>query len=83
MIGSEVKVSVDAGLERLNVICSQEDGREKRISVSKSHRNKRIGKCICSVSMQFNRKVMLNVRKLLIRANEAFRGIIDFIFSSE
>ena len=41
--GSELKVSVDAGLERLKVISSWEDGQGKRVSVSRSHRDKRIG----------------------------------------
>ena len=30
-IGSELKLSVDAGLERLNVICSQNDGRRSKL----------------------------------------------------
>ena len=42
-IVSESKVSVDAGLERPKVICCLEDGHEKRVPVSRCHRNKRIG----------------------------------------
>ena len=53
-IGSESKVSVDAGLERLKVMCSWDDGQRERVPVSKSHRDKRIGKCVSSVSIQFN-----------------------------
>ena len=37
--GSELKVSVHAGLERLKVICSWLDGQRKRITVSRSHRD--------------------------------------------
>ena len=40
---SKSKVAVDADLERLKVICSWEDGQGKRVSVSRSHRDKRIG----------------------------------------
>ena len=32
-VGSELKVSVDVGLERLKVICSWEDGQGKRVPV--------------------------------------------------
>ena len=35
-IGSEFKVSGDAGLERLKVICSWEDGRGKRVQFAGS-----------------------------------------------
>ena len=49
-IGSVSKVSVDAGLERLKVICCWEDGQWKRVPVSRSHGDKRIGECVCSVS---------------------------------
>ena len=43
--GSELKIYVGAVLER------RKYGREKRVSVSRSHRDKRIGKCVCSVSI--------------------------------
>ena len=56
----------DAGLERLKVICSREDGRTKRVSVSRSHWEKRIGECICSVSIQFKRIRVLNLTKSFI-----------------
>ena len=36
-IGSELKVFVDACLERLKVICRWEDGRMKRVAVSRCH----------------------------------------------
>ena len=39
-VGWESKVSVDAGLEGLKVISSWEDGRRKRVPVSRCHRNK-------------------------------------------
>ena len=59
-----VKVTVDAGLERLKVIiCSWEDGQGKRVPVSRSHRDKRIGECVCSVSIQFKRIGVLNLRE--------------------
>ena len=48
-------LSVDVGLERLKVICSLEDGHGKRCPVSRSHRDKRISKCVCQVSIQFKR----------------------------
>ena len=38
-IGQESKVSVDAGLERLKVIRCWEDGRRKRVPVSRCHRD--------------------------------------------
>ena len=44
--------------ERLKVISCWEDGQRKRDSVSKCHRDKRIGECVCSISIQ-----MLNLRK--------------------
>ena len=52
-IGWKSKVSVDAGHKRLKVICSWEVGRSKRVPISRSHRDKRIGECVCSVSIQF------------------------------
>ena len=48
------KVSVDAGLEELKVISCWEDGRRKRVPVSRCHRNKRIGECVRSIGIQFN-----------------------------
>ena len=48
-IWSELKVSVDAGLERPEFICSRKDRRGNRVSrISRSLRNKRIGECVCS-----------------------------------
>ena len=48
-IGKESKVSVDAGLEGLKVKRCWEDGRRKRVPVSRCHRNKRIGECVRSI----------------------------------
>ena len=48
-IGSELKSSV--GLEILKVICSSKDGRGKKVPVSRNHRDKQIGECVCSVSV--------------------------------
>ena len=42
---------VDSCLERLKVICYWEDGRKKRVPVSKCHRDKRVGECVCTVSI--------------------------------
>ena len=50
-IGSELKVSVDADLESLKVISCWEDGKGKRVPVSRSHGDKRVGECVCSVSI--------------------------------
>ena len=60
-IGSESKVSVDAGLERLKVICYWEES-----PVSRCHRDKRIGECVCSGSIQFKRVGVLSHRKSCI-----------------
>ena len=62
-IGSESKVSVDAGLEGLKVISCWEDGRRKIVPVSRCHRNKRYGESIRSIAIQFKRVGMLNFRK--------------------
>ena len=81
-IGKESKVSVDAGLQRLKIISCWEGGRRKRVPVSRCHRDKRIGECVRSISIQFKR-VVLNLRKRVFRANEAFEGIIEFISSEQ
>ena len=49
-IGSELKVSEDAGLEKLKVIFRQKDGQGKWILVSRSHKDKRINECVVLVS---------------------------------
>ena len=46
-IGSESKVSVDAGLERLKIISCWGDDRRKRVPVSRCHRDKQIGERVC------------------------------------
>ena len=56
-------VSVDAGLEGLKVISCWEDGRRKRVSVSRGHRDKRIGECVRSIGIEFKRVGLLNLRK--------------------
>ena len=63
-IGSELKEFVEACLERLKVIFCWEDGRRKRVPVSRCHRDKRDGECVCSVSIQF---VVLRPRKSCIQ----------------
>ena len=62
-IGQESKVSVDVGLEGLKGISCCEDGRRKRVPVSRCHRNKRIGECIRSIGIQFKRVGVLGLRK--------------------
>ena len=47
-----------------------EDGQRKRVSVSRCPRDKRIGECGCSVSIQFKRVGMLNLRKSCISHKE-------------
>ena len=54
---------MDAGLERLKVISCWEDGRRKRVLVSRCHRNKRIGKCVRSIGIKFKRVGVLNLIK--------------------
>ena len=54
---------MDAGLEGLNVTSCWEDGRRKRVPVSRCHRNKRIGECVRSIGIQFKRVGVLNLRK--------------------
>ena len=54
---------MDAGLEGLKVINCWEDGRRKRVPVSRCHRNKRIGECVGSIGIQFKRVGVLNLRK--------------------
>ena len=61
-IAWESKVSVDAGLGRLKVICCWEDGRRKRVPV----KNKRIGELVRSIGNQIKRLGELNLRKLCI-----------------
>ena len=79
----ELKVSVNARLERLKVICSQENGQEKRVAVSRSHRDKRVGECVCRVSMQFNRVGVVYPRKSYISHKKPFGKIVDFISSEQ
>ena len=54
---------MDAGLEGLMVISCWEDGRRKRVPVSRCHRDKRIGECVRSIGIQFKRVGVLNFRK--------------------
>ena len=74
-IGSQSKVSVDADLERLKVICYWEDVRRKRVPVTRCHMS-RVGECVCSVSIQFKHVGVLSLRKLCI-------SIINFISSEQ
>ena len=74
---------MDAGLEGLKAISCWEDGRRKRVPVSRCHRSKRIGKCVRSIGIQFKRVGVLNSKNRVFRANEAFGGIIDFISSEQ
>ena len=55
---------MDASLERLKVIIRcWEDGQRKRVPVFRCYRDKRIGECVCSVSIHFERVGGLNLRK--------------------
>ena len=54
---------MDAGLEGLKVISCWEDGRRKRVPVSRYHRNKRISECVRSIGIQFKRVEVLSLRK--------------------
>ena len=54
---------MDAGREGLKVISCWEDGRRKRVPVSRCHRNKRIGECVRSIGIHFKRVEVLNLRK--------------------
>ena len=51
---------MDAGLERLKVISCWEDDRRNRVPVSRCHRDKRIGECVCSIGIQFKRVKIKN-----------------------
>ena len=47
-----MKVSLFEGLERMKVICGRKEGLGRKVSVSRiSHRDKRFGKSVCSVSL--------------------------------
>ena len=65
-IGSELKVFVNGCLERLKVICCWKDGRRRSVPVSRCHRDKRVGECVCSVSIQCKRVGVLSLRKSCI-----------------
>ena len=54
------------GLEGLKVISCWEDGKRKRVPVSRCHRNKGIGECVRSIGIQFKRVGVLCLRKSLI-----------------
>ena len=60
--GSELKVLVDACVERLKVICRWEEGRRTKVPVYRCHRDKQVGECVCSVSIQFKRVGVLSLR---------------------
>ena len=51
----EVKSICDSGLEGLTVMSCWEDGRRKRVPVSRCHGNKRIGEFVRSIGIQFKR----------------------------
>ena len=69
---------MDAGLERreLRLICRQKDGRRKRVSVCRNHKNKGIREC---VSQSVSNLIAKGRLMFVYRANEALGGIIDFI----
>ena len=55
---------MDAGLEGLKVISDWENGRRKRVPVSRCYRNKRIGECVRSIGIQFKRVGVLILENL-------------------
>ena len=52
-----------AGLEGLKVISCWEDGKRKRVPVSRCHKNKRLGECVRSIGIKFKCIGGLNLRK--------------------
>ena len=48
-------------------------GKTVRVPVSRCHRNKRIGECVCSISIQFKRLWVLNFRKSRISRKLSLR----------
>ena len=56
-------IFVGAGHERWKVISCWEDGRRKRVPVSRCHGGKRMGECVWSIGIQFKRVGGLNLRK--------------------
>ena len=56
---------------KMKVICCWEDGQRKGIPVSRCHRDKRVGECVCSVSIQFKRVGMLNLSKSRISRHQS------------
>ena len=56
---------MDAGLERVNVICRWEEGWRKRVPVSRFHRDKRVGKSVFSVIIKFKRVGVFESWKLV------------------
>ena len=69
-IGSELKVSVNAGFEKLK---APERPTEKRVLVLISQRDKLIGECLCLVSILFNRDGVVNGWKSCISRKSSFR----------
>ena len=55
-------------------MCSWEDGQGKRGTASRSYRDKRIGECVCSVSIQFKSVGVLNLGKSSISPKWTFWG---------
>ena len=48
-VGPELKVPVDAGLERVKVIFRYEGGCRKRVPISGSRNHSRVGECVFSI----------------------------------
>ena len=54
---------MDAGLEGLKVISCWEDGRRKRVPVSRYPRNKRIGECVRLIGNQLDLNHLKKIKK--------------------
>ena len=55
------------------VISRGEDGSWKRVPVSGSHRDKRVGESSCSIFIHFDSEGVLSVRKTRVSRKEGFR----------
>ena len=44
-------VCMDAGLEKLNIICRRKDECRKKVPIGRSHMVKQFGKAVCSINI--------------------------------
>ena len=57
-------------LKGWRLLYRREDGRGKQVPDSTSHSDKQVGQCVSSVSIQFNRVRVLNLRKLCMDSDK-------------